>query len=250
MLTVALFNLKGGVGKTTTAVNLAYISAKSQNNTVLWDWDPQSAASWYFDLEKLPKKAIKMMKEELPVGYYEVSSPYPRLSIIPADLSLRNVDLEMASANSARKLIQKLVSPLSENAATLIFDCPPVLSPTIEYVLSGVDIVLIPMIPTPLSLRAAEQAKRFLAKKKHQPKHIIGFFNLVDARRKVHKDIMAMKDTLPFPVLESWVPSDAAAEHMAIRREPLTSYSRQSRASQAYYRLWDELLTKLHTGQF
>ena len=137
MLTIALYNLKGGVGKTTSAVNLAHLASQAGKSTILWDWDPQAAASWYFGVDKGKKKAIKVFSKGVPLGKLEVSTPYPKLTVIPADLSLRSADIELADQGGARKMLRKLIQPLSESASILIFDCPPTISPSVEYLLGS-----------------------------------------------------------------------------------------------------------------
>jgi len=241
MITIALYNLKGGVGKTTTAVNLAYLSAEANKHTVLWDWDPQGAASFYCQVEPGKNKAIKLFSKGETVGSLEVASPYPNLNVIPADLSLRNADIELSGQAGPRRLIKKLVAPLGKETAHLIYDCPPTLTPSIEFLLSGVDLVLVPMIPSPLSVRAMEQVVEFFDGKKTAPQRIVGFFNQVDLRRNVHKETLRDAKNFPLPVMKSWIPIDAAAEQMGIRQAPLTSYSKTGRAAFAYRKMWREI---------
>ena len=241
MITLALYNLKGGVGKTTTAVNLAWLASEAKKRTVLWDWDPQAAASWYCGLDVNTLPAIKLLRGDAPVGTLRRATPYDRLTVIPADLSLRKTDTELAGVDGARKLLRKMSLPLSEDVSILIFDCPPSLSPSMDYLLSAVDVLLLPMIPSPLSLRAMEQVLDFFAAKKKAPKHIYGFFNMVDLRRTLHKDTLAQAKALPLPILKTWVPMDSAAERMAVLRQPLPSYAKNGRAAQAYRNMWREL---------
>lgn len=242
MITVALYNLKGGVGKTTAAVNLAYLAAQS-SNTVLWDWDPQAAASWYCGVDKGKNPAIRMLDKGVPVGSLELATPYPRLTVVPADLSLRNLDGMLAERGKIRKLIRKLVEPMGETAAYVVFDCPPTLSASMEHLLGGVDLVLVPIIPSPLSVRAAEQVVEFFSQKKHSPTRILGFFSQVDLRRNLHREQIEAASNMPITMLNTVIPVDATVEKMGIQRAPLFCCDQSGRAAKAFKDLWREVLS-------
>lgn len=247
MKTLAVFHLKGGVGKTTSAVNLAYCSAQRGQPTLLWDLDPQGSASWYLgvndDMEHT--KALKILKGKEPVGQLRFTTPYKRLSVIPADTSLRKQDLFLGGEGASRKTLARLVSALGESQSVVLFDCPPALSDLAENIFSAVDVVLLPMIPSPLSLRAYQQVVEFLDHKRWKKLRLLPFFTMVDRRRKLHNDILAAQDRLLPGALKTYIPYASLLEQMGIRRAPLGEFAAQSPAAVAYDALWCEVMEQL-----
>ena len=121
----ATYNIKGGVGKTTTAVNLAFLAAESGLRTVLWDLDPQGAASFMFRVKPKVKGGGKaLIKGKRPLDDAIKGTDFDNLDLIPADFTYRNMDLLLEAASNggggggdtpggkpARKLA-KLLAPL------------------------------------------------------------------------------------------------------------------------------------------
>lgn len=242
----AFFHVKGGVGKTTSAVNLAYEIARSGRKTVLWDLDPQASASWYLgvDDDNTHENAIKILKEKVPVGKLRLRTPYKRLNVIPADESLNTQALFFAKTDVSRKLLTKLVDALGETQSVVIFDCAPALSGPIDNVFSAVDALLVPMIPSPLSLRAFTQLKEYLNHKKWKRLKVLPFFTMVDRRRKLHNDIIENKSRLMPGALNTYIPYASIVEQMGVKRAPLGSFAASSPAAIAYRELWHELSEK------
>lgn len=241
MHTIAFYNLKGGVGKTAAAVNVAYLAAAGGLPTLFWDLDTQGAASWYLGVKpQLEGKAKKVLRGKEPVGRQVRRSPYPNLDVIPADLAYRDMDLILNKADSA-DVLSGLLAPFAETYGLVVLDCPPSFSRVSENVFAAADQVLVPVIPTPLSLRAYEQLKEHYAREKLPKKRLRPFFSLVDRRRKLHRDWLAEPPAALDRLLTSAIPYAAAVERMGTEQAPLPVYAPRAPVAQAYRGLWEEV---------
>jgi len=247
MKKLAFFNVKGGVGKTTSAVNIAWLAAKSEINTILWDLDPQSCASWYLGIDDdHDGKSLNIFKGKIPVGTLRLHTAHPRLSVIPADLSLRKLELLLADADKSDLLLAKLTEHLSEHNKLLIFDCAPAYSKLSENLFSSCDVLAVPLLPSPLSLRSYAQLKEFLHKKKrwHNLK-LQPFFTMVDRRRKIHNDVIEDARNIIGDEEPVVIPYASEYEKMGVHRQPIHAFAPSSAAAKAYEGLWDRLKPEL-----
>ena len=151
---LATYNIKGGVGKTATSVNLAYLAAHEGAPTLVWDLDPQGAASFYFRI----KPKIKGGGKRLVSGKRDLEdcirgTDYEGLDLLPADFSYRNMDLFLEHTKKPERRLHQLLEPLAGEYDYVFLDCPPSISLVSENVFYAADAVLVPTIPTPLSLR-------------------------------------------------------------------------------------------------
>jgi chromosome partitioning protein len=242
MKIVAVTNIKGGVGKTTTAVNLSYLCAAGGQQTVLWDLDPQGAATYTLRCEPTEHVSAKKLvagKRELPELI--VRSPYDRLDVIPADLSYRNFDVHLSERKRPTERLLKMSRPLSETYATLFLDCPPGISLLSENVLRAADVVVVPLLPTPLSVRMLAQLRDFITLEGWTDITLLPFFSMVDRRKSLHHEVIesTRKD---YPnVLQTEVPYASPIERMTLRRAPLPAYSPGSPEGLIYAALWREI---------
>lgn len=243
MKTIALYNIKGGVGKTTSAVNLAYLAAQSGLRTTLWDLDPQGCAGWYLGVDdaELEQRAAKLIEGKLKPQELRVPTPYEGLTVVPSDLSLRKLDVLLEKQDAGKNYFRSLLKMVEDEQDLAVLDCAPALSTTAEQVFNAVDVLLVPLIPSPLSLRAYEQLKEFTAQKKWNHLKVVPFFTQVDRRRKIQSEILeARKKRFP-EMLKTYIPYASALEQMGVHREPVGLFAASSVPGLAYALLWAEV---------
>lgn len=247
MKTIALFNIKGGVGKTTSVVNLAYLAAQAGLRTTLWDLDPQGCAGWYLGVNdaELEKRAAKLIEGKLPPSELLLPTRHENLSVIPSDFSARKLDVLLAEQGN--KTFKALLKSIGEEQDLVILDCAPALSSTAEQIFSAVDILLVPLIPTPLSLRAYDQLKEFLDQKKWSDLKVVPFFTQVDRRRKLQGEVIENRKKLYPESLKTYIPYASALEQMGVHRAPITVFSSSSPSGLGYWLLWAEVKKLLKT---
>lgn len=241
MVTIALYNLKGGVGKTAATINLAYLAAKEGYKTLIWDMDPQGSSSFYLGATASTKnESKKLLSNEMELLDAVQSSAYENLDIIPADLSARNADVLLSEMKQSKKKISSLLSSLKKNYDVVILDCPPGISLLHDAVFTGVDWVLMPNIPTTLSIRSFETVAAYFKENDLDLSKLKCFFSMVDHRKNLHHEVMNefYKDKV---FLKSYIPYLSDVEKMGINEAPLETFAHSSYAAQCYRDLWKEI---------
>lgn len=242
MKIIAVTNIKGGVGKTTTAVNLSYLCAASDGPTLLWDLDPQGAATYTLrgdPLEHASPKKLLNGKRHLPELI--LSTGYTNLDLLPADFSYRHFDVHLAERKNPTERLLKMSRSLRDIYSVLFLDCAPGISLLSENVLYAADAIIVPLLPTPLSVRMLVQLQDFLAGKGWTDLKLLPFFSMVDRRKSLHRDIIAEgRERFPM-LLVTEVPYSSEIERMSLRRAPIPAFAPKSAAAQIYSALWAEL---------
>lgn len=242
MKILVVYSNKGGVGKTSTAVNLAYLAAQQGLRTLVWDLDAQGASSFYFRI----KPKIKGGSNALVTGKSELTdlikgTDYKNLDLIPADFSFRHLDLDLDAQKKPRQRVQKILQPLQDEYDMIFLDCAPGISLVSEAILKAADYVIIPVIPTPLSIRAFEQLQKFVESRDLSQPKLLPFFSMVDRRKKVHQECLrTFSEQYPGTLL-SIIPYASDIERMGVKRMPLARFVNKSTSTQAYCSLWQEI---------
>lgn len=242
MRVLATYNIKGGVGKTSAAVNLAYLSARDGARTLLWDLDPQGAASFIFRIKPRVKgggKGLVRRKSSLEAAIK--GTDFDDLDLLPADFSYRNLDLLLDERKKPIGVLRQLLRPLSGDYDTVVLDCPPGISLVSESVMYAADTLLIPLIPATLSLRTFDQLTDFVTDIDDRPPALAAFFSMVDRRRKLHRDVVATLTAERGDLLSTTIPAASVIEQMAERRAPVPVFAPRSAAAARYEDLWAEL---------
>jgi cellulose biosynthesis protein BcsQ len=242
MKVLATYNIKGGVGKTSTAVNLAYLSAREGRRTLLWDLDPQAAATYMFRVRPRVKGGSHaLVTRTWPLEAALKATDFDNLDLLPADFSYRNMDLELDDTKKRTRRLGQLLKSVADDYDMVILDCPPSVSLVSENVLHASDTLLVPLIPSTLSLRTLDQLTRFVADSQGRRPEIVAFFSMADRRKRLHRDVI---ETIPRDgtrVAETVIPALSIIEQMAERRAPVPAFAPTSRAALCYEQLWAEV---------
>ena len=246
MKVIACYNIKGGVGKTACAVNLAYWAAQDGVQTLLIDLDPQGASSFYFRVKPARKgwsrrffRAYKQLVSHIK------ASDYPGLDVIPAHLGFRNFDTVLSSLGKRKARLRRILKGMKSEYDLVILDCPPSIGNLAESVFEAADTVLVPVIPTTLSERTFEQLNAFFKTHELSRKKILPFFSMVQANKQMHRQKMqAMREQYGRFLLTT-IPFSADIERMGEHRAPVDLYARSRPANRAYRNLWVEVINRL-----
>jgi cellulose biosynthesis protein BcsQ len=242
--TFATYNVKGGVGKTSAAVNLARLAASGGAPTLLWDLDPQGASTYLFRVKPKVKGGGKaLVRGRSAVDELIKGTDHEGLDLLPADFSYRHMDLALDGAKRPTARLARVLEPLQGEYEYTFLDCPPSVSLVSESVFEAADVLLVPIIPATLSSRTFDQIERLLSE---EGPRVMAFFSMVDGRKQLHREVMErLRDEQPGAVLETAIPMAADVERMGARRLPILDFAPRSPATRAYGELWEEIRARL-----
>ncbi len=259
---LATYNIKGGVGKTTAAVNLAYLAARDGAQTLLWDLDPQAASTYLFRIKpKVRGGGGKLVRLKSDVDELIKGTDHEGLDLLPADFSYRHMDLALDAFKHPTRRLARVIEPLQDEYEYVFLDCPPSISLVSESVFEAADALLVPIIPATLSSRTFEQLEDLLdgaggrgggraggpvgGPGGRSGPLIMAFFSMVDGRKRLHREVMERLRTRWTSVLETSIPAAAEIERMGLERDSVVAYAPEGRAALAYESLWNDVRQRL-----
>lgn len=243
MKVLACYSMKGGVGKSASAVNLAYWAARSGQRTLLIDLDAQGASSFYFRVRPAAQKnwSKRFFKAYEQLLKQIKASDFDKLDILPGHLSFRNFDILLQQLGNSKKRLQQALKGLKTEYDLVILDCPPSISQLAENIFNAADLVLVPVIPTTLSERTFVELNRFFKQEDYNRNKLIPFFTMVDGRKQLHRETAVTMRKNYKRFLRNAIPFSTDVEKMGRHRAPVDCFARSRQANKAYQALWQEV---------
>ena len=241
-MVLASYNIKGGVGKTSAVVNLAYLAAREGANTLLWDLDPQGASTYLLRVKpKVKGGGRRLVHGKTDADARIKGTDYERLDLLPADFTYRHMDLHLVDAKRPTRRLARVLAPLVPEYDYVFLDCPPSISLVSESVFEAADALLIPLLPATLSARPLDYIEE-VAGSAARP---LPFFSMVDSRKRMHRDVMERYRAERPEMLQTVVPLAADVERMGLARKPLDEFAPRGAAAAAFRELWTEVRERL-----
>ena len=242
MKILASYNIKGGVGKTATAVNIAHLAARDGLRVLLWDLDPQAATSFLLRVRPRVKGGgAALIKGSRDLDAAIKGTDFERLDLLPADFTYRNLDLILDATKKPTQRLARLLRPLAAEYDLVVLDCPPGISLLSESVLHAADVLLVPLIPTTLSVRTLDQLSEFISGFDGQRPKVLAFCSMIDRRKRLHREIAEQLPAERPDVAQTVIPALSLIERMSVERAPVTAFAPRSTAARQYAALWAEV---------
>jgi cellulose biosynthesis protein BcsQ len=241
MRTVVVYNMKGGVGKTTAAVNLSYLAAASGHRTLLWDLDPQAASSFAFRVRPAVSGfGRRSLGDGRTFAAAIKETDFRGLDLLPADFAYRKLERYLHSYHKPERVIDSLLGTMGQDYDLVFLDCPPGFSLLAEGILAAADTILIPTIPTVLSLRMVARVIKW-ADRCDACAILAPFFSMIDRRKALHRRASEWAAAHPRVFLDGQVPYASVVEQMAVRRLPLAEFAPREAATTGFAGIWAEV---------
>ena len=246
--TIACTNQKGGVGKTTTVVNLATYLALLGDRVLVVDLDPQGNATSGFGIDRsaLTGSAYDALVDGRPLADLHVPTPVPNLRLVPSSISLAGVEIELADVNGRERRLARSLAEEADAWDWVFVDCPPSLGLLTVNALTGVDQVLVPIQCEYYALEGLTQliATINLVRNHLNPDLAIAgvVLTMFDARTNLSSEVAdEVRRHLGDAVFDTIIPRSVRLSEAPSHGLPIALYRPDSKGAEAYASLAAEL---------
>lgn len=251
MKKIALYNIKGGVGKTTTTVNLACMLAKQGLSVLLWDMDPQGGSSYFFNQENKNDNTHERLFDRY-ITIYDVihhTDTY-QIDVISNDSKFSDQFMNKASRITALNflnddLINITLDEVADDYDVCLIDCSPGRFQLHQNIFNAADLLLIPNIPAPLSVYCNNMLIEELQRKLTSKNKILSFYNMVQANKNLHKFYLNIRDENTTHILNNFIPFYSEIETISLNKMSIFHQLKEFKTNIYYENLWLEICERM-----
>ncbi|MDP7471076.1 MAG: ParA family protein [Vicinamibacterales bacterium] len=248
---VAIANQKGGVGKTTTAINLSAALALHDKPTLLIDLDPQANSTMSFvDLQTVTKSVYDAIEDSsCTIADTIVESTQPNLSVAPSRISLAKLESKLVGEIDAHFRLKDRLEPVKQNYPNIVIDCPPALGLLTVNALVAATHLLIPIQSSYFALEGTDDLLETIEKVRARANPNLKILGVVitmhDRRTSLAKDIQSqINKVFGSKVFQTVISKSVRLEESPAYKESIFSFAPESSGASEYYRLCEEVMDR------